>query len=103
MSLQVCDFFSANLAHDTAKALQGTANMSEPPQKPAWSAGNAVDGNTDQELLTTCAVMDYSKNYKAVWWNVQLGKRFNVAYLEVYFRRSSVYLFLLLNILYCIL
>ncbi|XP_078327493.1 uncharacterized protein LOC111112924 [Crassostrea virginica] len=80
----------ANLAHDTAKALQGTANMSEPPQKPAWSAGNAVDGNTDQELLTTCVIMDYSRNYKSVWWKVRLQNRFNVAYLEVYFRGSTI-------------
>nr|XP_022304836.1 laminin subunit alpha-1-like [Crassostrea virginica] len=79
-----------NLAHDTAKALQGTANMSEPPQKPAWSAGNAVDGNTDQELLTSCVIMDYTNNYKTVWWKVRLQNRFNVAYLEVYFRGSTI-------------
>ena len=102
MSLQLCDFFSANLAHDTAKALQGTANMSEPPQKPAWSAGNAVDGNTDQELLTTCVIMDYSRNYKSVWWKVRLQNRFNVAYLEVYFRGSSMFFFhFAIYIAYC--
>ena len=67
--------------------------MSEPPQKPAWSAGNAVDGNTDQETLTTCTIMDYSKNYKSVWWKVRLQNRFNVAYLEVYFRGSSMFFF----------
>ena len=86
-------FFSVNLAHDAAQRLQGTAIMSEPPLHPAWSADKAVDGNTDQETLTTCAVMDYSKNYKSVWWKVQLGKRFNVAYIEVYFRGSSEYFF----------
>nr|XP_022306518.1 multiple epidermal growth factor-like domains protein 10 isoform X2 [Crassostrea virginica] len=69
--------------------LQGTANMSEPPQKPEWSAQKVVDGNTDQETLTTCAIMDYSKAYKSVWWKVRLEKRFNVAYLEVYFRGST--------------
>ena len=89
----LCDFFSVNLAHDPTQALQGTANMSEPPPKPEWSADKAVDGNTDQELLSTCAIMDYSNNYKAVWWKVRLRKRFNVAYLEVYFRGSSMYFF----------
>nr|XP_022306150.1 multiple epidermal growth factor-like domains protein 10 [Crassostrea virginica] len=79
-----------NLAHTLAQGLQGTANMSQSPQNSAWSAGKAVDGNTDQELLTTCAVMDYSKNYNSVWWKVRLSRRFNVAYLEVYFRNSSI-------------
>nr|XP_022306522.1 usherin-like isoform X2 [Crassostrea virginica] len=79
-----------NLAHTPAQTLQGTASMSQPPQNPAWSADKAVDGDTDQEVLTTCAVMDYSKNYKAVWWKVRLGRRFNVAYLEVYFRSSTI-------------
>nr|XP_022308369.1 uncharacterized protein LOC111114368 [Crassostrea virginica] len=78
-----------NLAHDTSQGLQGTANMSEPPQNSEWSAQKVVDGNTDQETLTTCAIMDYSKAYKSVWWKVRLEKRFNVAYLEVYFRGST--------------
>ncbi|XP_078327492.1 uncharacterized protein LOC111112706 isoform X2 [Crassostrea virginica] len=80
-----------NLAHDTSQGLQGTANMSEPPQKPDWSAQNAVDGNTDQETLTTCAIMNWELfNYKSVWWKVRLGRRFNVAYLEVFFRGSTI-------------
>nr|XP_022306514.1 uncharacterized protein LOC111112922 isoform X2 [Crassostrea virginica] len=79
-----------NLAHTPAQQLQGAANMSKPPQDPAWSANKAVDGNTSQELLTTCAVMDYTKNYNSVWWKVRLGRRFNVAYLEVYFRSSTI-------------
>ena len=65
--------------------------MSEPPQKPGWSAQKAVDGNTAQETLTTCAIMDYLKTYKSVWWKVRLGRRFNVAYLEVFFRSSSMF------------
>ena len=76
--------------------------MSEPPQKPEWSAQKAVDGNTDQETLTTCAIMDYLKAYKSVWWKVRLQRRFNVAYLEVYFRGSSMfYSSLLLAVFYC--
>ena len=82
--------FLVNLAHTPTQGLQGTASMSQPSQKTTWSAVNAVDGNTDQELLTTCAVMDYSKTYSSVWWKVRLGRRFNVAYLEVYFRGSSM-------------
>ena len=97
-------FPSVNLAHDTSQGLQGTANMSEPPQKPDWSAQNAVDGNTDQETLTTCAIMNWVlSNYKSVWWKVRLGKRFNVAYLEVFFRGSSMfYSSFLLALLYSI-
>ena len=91
--------FLVNLAHTPAKGLQGTATMSQPPQVPAWSAINVVDGNTDQQNLTTCAVMDYTKNYKSVWWKVRLGRRFNVAYLEVYFRSGCMSYFLLLTIL----
>nr|XP_022304835.1 multiple epidermal growth factor-like domains protein 6 [Crassostrea virginica] len=80
-----------NLAHDTSQGLQGTASMSEPPHKQEWSADKAVDGNTAQETLTTCAIMDWVlSNYKSVWWKVQLGKRFNVAYLEVFFRGSTI-------------
>ena len=88
----MCDVlgFLVNLAHDAVQKLQGTASMSEPPQKPEWSAGNAVDGNNDQETHTTCAIMDYSKDYTSVWWKVRLERRFNVAYLEVYFRGSSM-------------
>ena len=78
--------------------------MSEPPQQPAWSAQKAVDGNTAQETLTTCAIMAWNFfNYKSVWWKVRLGRRFNVAYLEVYFRGSSMfYSSFLLALLYSI-
>ena len=84
-------FVLVNLAHTPARGLQGTASMSQSPQNPAWSADKAVDGNTDQKTLTTCAVMNYSKNYNSVWWKVRLERRFNVAYLEVYFRSSSMF------------
>ena len=90
----MCFFFTTvNVAHTPAQGLQGTATMSHPsqsPTNPAWTAPKAVDGNTDQETLTTCAVMDYSKNYKSVWWKVKLGRRFNVAYIVVYFRKTSM-------------
>ncbi|XP_078330569.1 uncharacterized protein LOC111111932 [Crassostrea virginica] len=69
--------------------------MSEPPQKPEWSAQKVVDGNTAQETLTTCAIMDYLKTYTSVWWKVRLERRFNVAYLHVFFpiTRASGYYF----------
>ena len=82
--------FSVNVAHSPAEGLQGEASMSQSSQNPAWSPRKAVDGNTDQVLLTTCAILDYTKNYKSVWWKVRLGKRFNVAFLEVYFRSDSM-------------
>ena len=75
--------------------------MSEPPQKPEWSAQKVVDGNTAQETLTTCAIMDYLKTYTSVWWKVRLGKRFNVAYLEVFFRGSSMFYSSFLLALFC--
>ena len=91
-STTLCAFFltSVNVAHTPAQGLQGTATMSQPSQDSTWSATKAVDGNTEQETLSTCAMMDYSKNYKSVWWKVRLGRRFNVAYIVVYFRKSSM-------------
>ena len=94
-------FPSVNLAHEPFQGLQGTANMSEPPHKQEWSAQKAVDGNTAQETLTTCAIMDWYFNYKSVWWKVRLGKRFNVAYLDVFFRNSSMFYSSFLLALFC--
>lgn len=75
-----------NVAHTPTQSLQGAATMSEPVPN---SAGKAVDGNTLQEI-PYCAVMDNTKNYNFVWWKVTLGKRFNVAYLEMYFVKNSM-------------
>ena len=76
--------------------------MSEPPQQPPWSAQTAVDGNTAQETLTTCAIMDWNLfNYKSVWWKVRLQRRFNVAYLDVFFRNSSMFYSSFLLALFC--
>ena len=76
--------FIVNVAHTPVQGLQGTATMSHAPQDVSWNATRAVDGNTAQEI-PYCAVMDYSKNYKYVWWKVRLGRLFNIAYLVVYF------------------
>ena len=82
-------FITVNLAYTPRQGLHGTANMSEPPEQPSWSAAKAIDGNTDQ-TIPNCAVMDFSKNYKSVWWKVRLAKRYNVAYLEVFFRKNCM-------------
>ena len=76
-----------NVAHAPAQGLQGSATMSEAPQHAHWDANRAVDGNTAQEI-PYCAVMDYSRHYTSVWWKVRLSRRFNIAYLEVYFRND---------------
>nr|XP_022310653.1 receptor-type tyrosine-protein phosphatase alpha-like isoform X2 [Crassostrea virginica] len=86
-----------NIAYKPSQGIYGTASMSEPPREQSWSAAKAIDGNTDQ-TIPNCAVMDFSKNYRSVWWKVRLARRFNVAYLEVFFRknftqRSSGYFF----------
>ena len=95
-------FNLVNVAHTPAQGLQGTASMSQKPQNAQWYANRTVDGDTAQEI-PFCAVMDYSKNYKSVWLKVRLGRRFNVAYLEVFFRGSSMlYSSFLLALLYSI-
>lgn len=83
--------FAVNVAHSPDQKLQGTALMSEDsfPNKP-WIAGNVVDGNTDQTANGgSCAIMDFSKNYRSVWMTVTLGKHFNVAYIKLFFRNES--------------
>ena len=61
------------------------------PQRQAWSAGKAVDGNTSQDYSSnSCAITDAEKNRNTtIWWKVWLQRSFNVAYLEIYFRVDS--------------
>ena len=82
-------FITVNIAYKPSQGIYGTASMSEPPQEQSWSAAKAIDGNTDQ-TIPNCAVMDFSKNYRSVWWKVRLARRFNVAYLEVFFRKNCM-------------
>lgn len=78
-----------NVAHTPAQGLQGTATMSKPPQSTGWLADKVVDGNTVQTASGgSCAIMDFDQNYKSVWLKVQLGRRFNVAYIELYLRNE---------------
>lgn len=78
-----------NVAHTPTQSLQGTATMSEPPHSTGWTADKVVDGNTDQTASGgSCAIMNFDQNYKSVWLKVQLGRRFNVAYIELYLRNE---------------
>lgn len=78
-----------NVAHTPAQGLQGTATMSKPPHSTGWLADKVVDGNTVQTASGgSCAIMDFDQNYKSVWLKVQLGRRFNVAYIELYLRNE---------------
>lgn len=81
--------FQVNVAHRPMESLQGRATMNGDPQKPNWSADKVVDGNTNQTATGgSCAITDFSKNYRSVWLNVQLQRLFNVAYIEIYFRNE---------------
>ena len=81
--------FLVNVAHD--QGLTCKATMGANPQKPAWSAEKAVDGNTSQDYSSnSCAVTDVDTNRnRTIWWKVWLERPFNVAYLDIYFRSDS--------------
>eukprot|EP00105_Crassostrea_gigas_P046694 XP_019930842.1 PREDICTED: uncharacterized protein LOC109621204 [Crassostrea gigas] len=80
-----------NLVHDRDQQLFGTADMGAPAQKNTWTAGNAIDGNTNQDYLSdSCAITDVDRNRNTfTWWKVWLKQRFNVAYIEIYFRSDT--------------
>lgn len=80
---------SVNLVHD--QGLTGSAAMGAEPQNPKWTAGKAIDGNTNQTYLSnSCAITNVDKDRKRyIWWKVWLQRRFNIAYLEIYFRSDS--------------
>ncbi|XP_061170435.1 uncharacterized protein LOC133179758 [Saccostrea echinata] len=78
-----------NLAHTPDQTLQGNASWNVAPHDSSWTADKAVDGNTKQDHLPTCAIADYNRNYKSVWWKVWLNRKFNIAYLEIYLRSGT--------------
>lgn len=80
-----------NVAYTPAQGLQGQATMSEDPfPNTQWTASKVVDGNTFQAANgESCAIMNYDQHYKSVWLKVQLGRRFNVAYIELYLRNEQ--------------
>uniref|UniRef100_K1Q144 Uncharacterized protein n=1 Tax=Magallana gigas TaxID=29159 RepID=K1Q144_MAGGI len=56
--------------------------MSLNPANPAWIAGKAIDGNTNQNYTSnSCAITDiphHHTNNESVWWKVWLDRPFNV-------------------------
>ncbi|XP_061180608.1 uncharacterized protein LOC133189222 [Saccostrea echinata] len=78
--------FTVNLAHTPKQTLQGIASWNVVPHDKNWRADKAVDGNTNQTYLPTCAIAAYANGYKLVWWKVWLNRKFNIAYLEIYLR-----------------
>lgn len=81
---------TVNVAHDIPQGLQGTTSMNgDPFPHTQWAANKVVDGNINQTVNGgSCAILDFSKNYKSVWLKVQLGLRFNVAYIQIFFRNE---------------
>lgn len=81
--------FAVNLVHD--QGLTGAAFMGAAPLQPNWTAGKAIDGNTNQNYLSnSCAITDLNGNRNtSIWWKVWLQKKFNVAYIQIYFRSDS--------------
>lgn len=86
--------FEVNLVHD--QGLTGSASMGAAPQQPAWTAGKAIDGDTTQNFLTnSCAITNFDGNRNtSIWWTVWLQRRYNVAYIEIYFRSDSKYMYM---------
>lgn len=84
-------YCTVNVAHDISQSLQGTASMSEHSfPDTQWEADKVVDGNTAQTATAgSCAIIDFSKNYNSVWLKVQLGRPFNVAYIQIFFRNEQ--------------
>lgn len=80
--------FTVNVAHDVSQRLQGTATMSENHfPNTQWTAAKVVDGDINQTAAgKSCAITSFA--YKSVWLQVQLGNRFNVAYIQIFFRNE---------------
>lgn len=52
-----------------------------------WTADKVVDGDINQKVSgSSCAITVFA--HKSVWLKVQLGKRFNVAYIQIFFRNE---------------
>lgn len=81
--------FAVNLVNE--QGLRGLAAMGAPPEQPAWTADKAIDNNTNQYYLSnSCAITDFDRNRNtSIWWTVWMKKKFNVAYIEIYFRSDS--------------
>lgn len=80
-----------NIAFTPNQGLQGQTTMSGAPfPNTNWTSDKVVDGNSNQTAAEgSCAIMDFDQNYQSVWLKVQLGRRFNVAYIELYLRNEQ--------------
>lgn len=83
---------SVNLVYE--QGFRGKAAMGANPQKPAWTANKAIDGDASQSYLSdTCAITNVDENQNtSIWWKVWLQQHFNVANLEIYFRSDSKFM-----------
>lgn len=84
-------YCTVNVAHNITQCLQGTASMSgEPFPRTRWTAQKVVDGNANRSAIGgSCAIMDVSKHYRSVWLKVEFEFRFNVAYIQLFFRNEG--------------
>lgn len=99
--------FEVNLAHD--QGLTGLAAMGAAPERLVWTADKAIDGNTNQDYMSnSCAITNVDENRNtSIWWRVWLQRRFSVAYIEIYFRSDSKYMYIKIislkfSIFYCV-
>lgn len=101
--------FAVNLVNE--QGLRGTADMGAAPEQPVWTAGKAIDNNTNQNYSSnSCAITDFDRNRNtSIWWTVWMKQKFNVAYMEIYFRSDSKYKYiknacisLKISLFYCI-
>ncbi|XP_078329125.1 uncharacterized protein LOC111114377 [Crassostrea virginica] len=84
---EVCGF--VNLVNP--QSFKRWVTMGAKPQYPNWEAIKAVDGNTNQSYeFDSCAITDIDVNCNtSIWWMVLLESKFNIAYLEIYFRSDT--------------
>lgn len=75
-------FYDVNLVHD--QGLRGVATMSSVPVNSAWSAANAIDGDTNQNGQFLCYIRYLSPEQLGLVVGV-VQRPFNVAYLGIYF------------------
>lgn len=101
--------FEVNLAHDHGQGLTGAAFMGASPMQPNWIASRAIDGNTNQSYLSnSCAITDLERDRNtSICWKVWLQRKFNVAYIAIYFRSDSKYMYIKIisikfSIFYCV-
>lgn len=81
-SLNIITSFSVNLVRD-----QGLTSAADMLNGTRTEANKAIDGNTKQN---SCALTNFNTEYQIrTWWKVWLQRRFNVAYVEIYFSLKS--------------